>query len=202
MKLYIVLQISQLKKLNKIAAFLLFLLPFIFYGQNTDSVKINYNFIDSYPQNANVLIDDELIGNTPLFFVWQDSLFPKRLTVSLKGFTDESTAINDNQLLNKKFILVPAGKRSIQNLVKENKQTYFKEPRKVASIVISSLLTTGSGFAAFYFKSLASDNRKEYEEFGDQSSLDRKEKYDLLGGVSLVAFQLGFGALIYFLFLD
>jgi hypothetical protein len=177
-------------------------LPFILYGQNSDSVKIDYNFIDSYPQNANVLLDDELIGNTPLFFVWPDSLFPKKLTISLKGFKEESTAIYDNQLLNKKYILLPIGKHSIQNSVKENKQTYFREPRKVAPIVISSLVTAGSGFAAFYFKSLASENRKEYEEFGDQSSLDRKEKYDLLGGVSLVAFQLGFGALIYFLILD
>lgn len=178
------------------------MIPFVFYGQSADSIKIDYNFIDSYPQNAVIQINDMFIGNTPLFFEWKDSTFPKTLKITMNGFLEQTEIINNIQLLNKKYNLTSTGKHSILNTVKENKQTYFKEPRKVVPLVISSIITAGSGIAAFYFKSLASDNRKDYEDFGEQSSIDKKNKYDLLGGVSLVALQLGFGALIYFLFID
>ncbi len=208
MKLYIVLPISQLKRLNKISALILIVIPFVFYGQSADSIKterpvrIDYNFIDSYPQNAVIQINDMFIGNTPLFFEWKDSTFPKTIKITKHGFSEQTEIINNIQLLNKKFNLTSTGKHSIINTVVENKQTYFKEPRKVVPIVISSIITAGSGIAAFYFKSLASDNRKYYEEFQDESFLDKKNKYDILGGVSLVALQLGFGALLYFLFID
>ncbi len=202
MKLYIVLPINQLKKLIKISIFIFICLPGVTLGQSIDSIKIDYNFIDSYPQNASVHLNDEFIGKTPLFFEWKDSLFPKSIKINLAGFSEQTEIISGGQLMNKKYILAPNGKHMVINGVKEDKLPYFKEPRKVVPIVISSIITAGSGFAAFYFKSLASNNRKDYEDFGNADSLDKKKKYDLLGGVSLVVLQLGFGALMYFLFLD
>lgn len=202
MKLFIVLQIKTLKKQIKIFISIFIICPFIIFGQNSDSVKIDYNFIDSYPQNAEVKVNDVFIGNSPVFFQWSDSTFPKTIKINMDGFSEQTEVINSNSLINKKYTLVPKGKRLLTDIVKEDKQTYFKEPRKVFPLVVSSIITAGSGIAAFYFKSLASDNRKHFETFGDNESLDNKKKYDLLGGVSLVALQLGFGALMYFLFLD
>lgn len=176
--------------------------PVILLGQSSDSVMINYNYIDSYPQNAEVKLDSEFIGRTPIYFQWADSTFPKSIKISLQGYNEETLIINSTELINKKFILVPIKKRTLINIVKEDKLPYFKEPRKVVPIVLSSVFTAASGVAAFYFKSLASDNRKHYETFGDSESLDNKKKYDLLGGISIVALQVGFGALMYFLFLD
>lgn len=202
MKLFIVLQIRPLKKQIKIFLYIFIFCPLIIYGQDADSLKIDYNFIDSYPQNAEVKVNGVFIGNTPVFFQWSDSTFPKTIKINMDGFSEQSEVINSNSLINKKYTLVPKGKRLLTDIVKEDKQTYFKEPRKVFPLVVSSIITAGSGIAAFYFKSLASDNRKHFETFGDNESLDNKKKYDLLGGVSLVALQLGFGALMYFLFLD
>lgn len=172
------------------------------YSQSADSVTINYNFIDSYPQNADVFMGNEKIGNTPLYFMWQDSSFPKSMKVSLKGFSEETFTVETPEKFSRKFNLNPLKIGFVYDPVKENKQLYFKSPRKVFPIVISSIITAVSGIGSFYYKSLASDNKKEYEFSGDPSALDRQKKYDLLGGVSIVALQLGFGALMYFLFID
>ncbi len=202
MKLFIVLPTKPLKNPIKITLLSLMFYPVILLGQSSDSVMINYNYIDSYPQNAEVKLDSEFIGRTPIYFQWADSTFPKSIKISLQGYNEETLIINSTELINKKFILVPIKKRTLINIVKEDKLPYFKEPRKVVPIVLSSVFTAASGIAAFYFKSLASDNRKHYETFGDSESLDNKKKYDLLGGISIVALQVGFGALMYFLFLD
>lgn len=178
------------------------LIPFIFYGQEADSNKINYNFIDSYPQDAAVFLNEVHIGNTPLFFVWKDSTLPKTFKIERKGYSGQSENISDYQLISRKYILRSTGKHSVLNLVNEDKQTYFNSPRKVVPIVISSLITAGSGIAAYYFKSLASDNQKLYDNYGDAGALEKKEKYNLLGSVSLVVFQVGLGALLYYLLID
>lgn len=172
------------------------------YTQSNDSAAINYNFIDSYPQNAGILSGNEIIGYTPLYFMWQDSIFPKTLKVSLKGYSEETFTVQTQEKISRKFILNPLKPGLINDPVKENKQLYFKTPRKLLPIVVSSVITAASGIGSFYFKSLASDNKKEYELSGDLAALDNQKKYDLLGGISIVALQLGFGALMYFLFID
>ncbi len=202
MKLYIVLPISQLKRLNKILICIILLIPFRFYGQEADSIKINYNFIDSNPQNVSVFVNEKYIGNTPLFFEWKDSTLPKTIKIELKGYSGQSENISSYQLINKKYILVSRGNLSIVNIINEDKQTYFNSPRKIVPIVISSIITAGGGIAAYYFKSLASDNQKLFDDFGDAGALDKKKKYDVLGGVSLVVFQAGLGVLLYYLLID
>jgi len=197
----------MLKKNIKILIYLLVLLPVLSYGQDSasvysDSVKIDYNFIDSYPQNASVFINDEHIGNTPLFFTWKDSTSPKQLRLNLKGFPEISEMIQSNKTLKMKYNLNPVNSKLINDIVKEDKEPYFKTKRKVVPIVLSSILTAGSGIAAFYFKSQASENQKNYDIYGDRAELDKKKDNNLLGGISIVAFQLGFGALMYFLFID
>ena len=203
MKLFIVLPIKLLRRrLSKILIFLSFVFTFSALGQDKDSAKINYNFIDSYPQNANIFINNDETGMTPFFFEWKDSTFPKTLKVTLDGYLDHSETIESNQLLNKKVMLIPKGKRQPPYIIKEDKLPYFKEPRKLLPIAGFTLLTAASGISAFYFKSLASDNRREYEIFGDQSAKDKEKKYDAIGSVSMVIFQLSFATLMYFLFID
>lgn len=167
-----------------------------------DSLRINYNHVNSLPQNAEVYINDEFIGNTPGFFVWQDSVFPKQLKIKMKGYADYTETITGFGFINKTYTLVSLSGSNKLPLVKEDKSTYFNKPRKVIPLVFSALVTAGAGAAAYYFKHLAIENRDFYDEFGDPSALDRKKKYDIISGVSLAAFQLGLGALIYFLFID
>lgn len=167
-----------------------------------DSLKINYNYINSQPQNADIYINDEHIGGTPRFFMWSDSVFPKQLKIKMKGYADYIETVNDASLLNKTYSLVPLSGTKLPNLVKEDKSTHFHAPRKVVPIVLTGLVTAGAGFAAFYYKSLAIDNRDHYNEFNDQESLDKKKKFDIISGVSIALFQVGFASLMYFLFID
>ena len=197
----------MLKRNIKILAFLILIVPFTGYCQDSilvypDSVQIEYNFIDSSPQNASVFVNEEHIGNTPLFFVWKDSAFPKQLKISMKGFPEITETIQNSKLLKMKYSLNPISGKMINEIVKEDKEPYFKTKRKVVPIVLSSIITAGSGIAAFYFKSQASENQKNYDIYGDPAELDKKRNNNLLGGISIAMLQAGFGALMYFLFLD
>ncbi|MBE2227276.1 MAG: PEGA domain-containing protein [Ignavibacteria bacterium] len=192
----------MLKRNFKILVFALFLSPAILLAQEIDSALINYNLIDSYPQNAAVYVNDELTGNTPLYFMWSDSTFPKTLRIKYKGYIEESETLNSSGIFSKKYILKPSGRNLLINPVKADKNTHFETKRKVFPIVLSSLVTAGSGIAAFYFKSEASKNQKNFDIYGDPAELDKKKDNNLIGNISIVALQLGFGALMYFLFLD
>ncbi len=176
--------------------------PLFIFAQSGDSLKIDYNYINSIPQNAEVYINSELTGNTPLHFKWNDLLFPKQVKIKLKGYADHTESVGEFVIINKTVNLVLLNGTINPNLVKEDKATYFDKPRKIVPIVISSLLTAGAGISAYYFKSLAIENRDFYEDFGDQSALDRKKKYDLISGISLAVFQVGLGVLVYFLLID
>jgi hypothetical protein len=167
-----------------------------------DSSNTNYNLIDSYPQNANVYINDVFFGNTPLYFTWSDSLFPKRINLKYESFTDVNEVIEDYSIISRNYRLTGDFRSLNKNSISENKEPYFDKKRKIFPITLSALITAGSGFAAYYFKSLADDNSKDYDIYGDPASLDRKDKYNLIGGISIAVLQVGFGALIYFLFID
>jgi hypothetical protein len=208
MILYIVLQINRLqtitvkRKINIVFILLSALCLQPVFSQLSDSLRIDYNYINSVPQNAEVYLDDELAGHTPLFFTWSDSVFPKILKIKMKGYADYVETASDVSLINKTYNLVPLKGSRNPNPVKEDKATYFNKPRKVIPIVISSIAALGAGASAYYFKSLAIENRDYFDETGDPAALDRKKKYDVISGVSIAVFQLGVGALIYFLFID
>lgn len=171
-------------------------------AQQGDSLTINYNYINSLPQNADVFLNEKHIGSTPLFFKWQDSVFPKQVKVKMKGFADYTETLYENGKYSKTIPLISLKGSGKVNLVKEDKATYFNKPRKWIPIVFSSLITAGGGAFAYYFKSLAIDNRKIYDETGDLTALDKKKKYDIISGVSLALCQAGLASLLYFLFID
>lgn len=196
-------QVKLLKRKIKILLALIILaFPAGIFAQLSDSLRIDYNYINSAPQNAEVYVNSELIGNTPLFFTWKDSAFPKELKIKMKGFAEYVETVNDDVLMSKTYTLVSLTGSGKIKLINEDKATYFNKPRRVVPIVISSLAALGAGISAYYFKSLAVDNRDAYDATGDPAALDRKKKYDILSGVSLVVFQLGFGAAIYYLFIN
>jgi len=172
------------------------------YSQVNDSLRLEYNYINSNPQDAGVYVNDELIGNTPLYFLWPDTVFPKIVKIKLKNYAQFSETFLDGGLISKTYNLVPFTGFHETNPVKENKGSYFEKRRKDIPIVVSSVVALGAGISAYYFKKLSVDNRDAYNETGDPAALDRKNKYDILSGVSLVVFQLGFCALIYYMFVN
>ena len=195
---------------NKIISVLIFLVSFSaaeLYAQQRDSLTIDYNYINSVPQNAKVYLNDSLSGETPFRFVNRDMDTSKGLviTIKLEGYIDYSFNVTEADLpLNKIVNLVPVNKLTIREnkQVEVNDNNYFKSPRKVVPIVVSSVITAGSGVLSYYFKKLANDRYDEYLATGDQKKFDQTKKYDLYSGLFLAAFQIGFAALIYFLLID
>ncbi|CAG1020317.1 hypothetical protein MTYM_00190 [Methylococcales bacterium] len=202
MRCSIVSLIRQLRSKNNILLIVAAFFSLQSFGQSGDSLRIGYNYINSFPQNAPVYINDEPVGMTPLFFVWPDSIFPKQLKLSKNGYVEYSESINSPGTISKNVNLIPKQGKGFPDPVREDRDPYFKSQRKIVPIVISSLATIGAGISAFYFKSLAIENRDLYDNTGDKAAYDRKKKYDLYGGVSLILFQAGLGALLYYLLID
>jgi hypothetical protein len=88
------------------------------FGQVNDSLRIGYNYINTTPQDAEVFLNDELIGRTPLFFIWQDSVFPKQMKIIKSGYIEFTEKINDPQKLYKEINLIPEQGKKPLNPVK------------------------------------------------------------------------------------
>lgn len=177
------------------------------YSQNGDSLKIDYNYINSVPQNASVYLNDNLAGETPFRFTKEsaDTLNSVTITLKLKGYIDYTFSLNKSDMpVNKTINLVPSNKLSVKNEknTEENTVDYFKTPRKIVPIVVTSVISAGSGALSYYFKKLANDNYDQYLATGNRDKFDKTKKYDLYSGIFLAAFQVGFAVLIYFLLID
>jgi hypothetical protein len=175
------------------------------FARLSDSLIIQYNYINSIPQNAEVYYSDSLIGFTPLRTFYRLT-YPGLIKIRYKGYNDYTYQIqSSDSLLNKTFYLIPSLKNSQkkqEQLVTENKSSIFKKPRKIAPIIAFSTASIGSAVSAYYFKKMANDNYDEYLQNGNQELLDKTKRYDLISGISLAVFQLGLVAVIYFLFIN
>ena len=189
---------------NNISKAIVFLFCFgvNIYAQVNDSLKIDYNYINSDPQNAEVYINDEFEGKTPLFFTWKDTTFPKLLKITIQGYADYFEYINSSLKLNKTYALIPLKGTSKVELVNEDSGIHFKKPRKFAPIILSSLVAIGGAVSAFHFRNLSLEVRDAFEINRDPAELDKKNKYDVLSGISVMVFQTGLFFLTYFLFVD
>lgn len=189
--------------------FLLLLLVMISFtfSQNKDSLTIDYNLINSVPQNADVYFNGSKAGSTPYRFIFSpdDSVNGIDVVVKKKGYIDFSFRINKADLpLSKTVALISSARNTSikDNLVIEKKNSLFKSKRKIVPIVISSVFAGTGAALGFLFKSKANDYYDQYVFTGDRTKLDETKKYDLLSGISLAAFQVGFTSLIYFLLID
>lgn len=173
-------------------------------AQANDSLTIGYSYINSFPQNSQVFINDSLIGYTPLYFIFNKDLNSGAgFIIRQRGYMDYVFKPESEEKINKTVSLIPLKKGMLlTNPVHEDKSQFFAKPRKVVPIVVTSILTAGAGILSYYFKKLANDNSDTFDVTGDQSALDRKKKYDIISGVSLGAFQVSFAGLLYFLFID
>lgn len=209
LKYFVLNTVKMLRNKNLISTiiFLLCITAAETYAQEKDSLTIDYNYINSIPQNATVYLNDSLAGETPFRFINYDFDSSKGLeiTIKLQGYFDYSFKITAADLpLNKTIELIPVNKLSLKNNspVRENNNDFFKSPRKVVPIVVTSVITAGSGVLSYYFKKIANDRYEEYLATGNQKKFDETKKYDLYSGLCLAAFQIGLAAFIYFLLID
>ena len=186
---------------------LTFILLFASSAYAQDSLTINYSFINSIPQNAKVYLNDTFAGETPYRFTEEqtDTTKPLNIVLKLEGYIDYSFSVTANELpLNKTITLVPLNKLSIkkEQTVIEDKSSYFKTPRKIILIVVTSVISAGSGVLSYYYKKLANERYDEYLATGSREKFDDTKKYDLYSGIFLAAFQVALVGLLYFLLID
>lgn len=172
-------------------------------AQQGDSLVMDYNYVNSIPQNADLYLNNELIGKTPMHFRWDTAAETKVIKIKLSGYADfVYTPVEGEKYVNKTFKLIPYSGIRIKDIVFKDKSYSFRKRLKLVPIAISAAITAGSAIMAYYFKSKAIDKSEQYDITGDQALLDQKKKYDVIGGVSLAVFQIGLSALIYYHFID
>ena len=198
---FIVLPIKLLRRLNKYCALLAAAITFVVYGQQADTFKINYSYINSIPQNAEVYLNDVLIGITPVHYIIDSNIAEKKISINLKGYADY-VYTTDVNIINETFKLVPLKTGITSDIVHKNGTVAFPKKLKLVPIILSSAVTLVSAVLAYYYKSLAIDKNDEFTATGNPALLDKKKKYDMIGGISLAVFQVGFSALLYFHFID
>ncbi len=184
-----------------------FILFTVLSAYSQDSLTINYSYINSIPQNAKVYLNDTLAGETPFRFTAEqtNTTKPLNIVIKLEGYIDYSISITSSELpLNKTITLVPINKLSLkkEQTVIEDKNNYFKTPRKIVPIVVTSVISAGSGILSYYYKKLANERYDEYLATGNRDKFDDTKKYDLYSGIFLAAFQVALAGLLYFLLID
>jgi hypothetical protein len=193
-----------ISKLRLGISLVLLLLPFQVpesFSQNPDSLVIPYHYINSIPQNAEVYLNDSLVGFTPLRLPAENVLTGK-FTLKKSGCQVYTYRLQpDDSVVNKTFYLTTFSRKSEQ-LVMQNHDGFFKKPRKLVPIITLGTVSLGSAISAYYFKSIANDKYSEYLQTGSDGLLDETKRYDLYSGIALAALQLGIIGLIYFLFID
>jgi len=143
----------------------------------------NKVFVDSYPSDAKVSVNDSTIGYTPISF----SLSSSNILITKENYLPQ-------KLLSPKEINYV---KLESNFIKGNKsflETYLFE----------TLIGTAVAFGATaaYFKIKADNKYDEYIKFRDKSLLDQTEKLDLISGTAFGLLQINIGALIYFFLND
>jgi hypothetical protein len=191
------------KTVNKYLFILYWIFPVLIFSQESDSLRIDYNYINSIPQNADLYINGIFAGQTPFHFKTDTTAALLNITIKLYGYADISYIPGkDEKKINKTFKMIPVIKGIKNETVQKDISTSFKNPVKILPMFISSVITAGSAALAYYYKSLSIEKNDEYEQTGDPAALENKKKYDVIGGVSLIVFQLAFAALIYFHFMN
>ena len=170
-------------------------------AQDNDSLIIPYTIINSTPQNADVYVNDELKGETPLRFILKDSS-EARVVIKLKGYLDYSFSLTGSNSLQRKDITLISKSGTVKNfpVANENGIRYFNKPRKWGFIALGGVITAVSGIAAYYYNTLAIERNDDYYLTGNPDDLTQKSKYNLIGGVSVAVLQLGLATMLYFLF--
>lgn len=151
-------------------------------GEDTSLVYLfkNQFYLNSDPQDAEVLIGDSLIGYTPLFISTEIS----QLTLQKLNYESRQISKKDftgGSIIRLNFTGGEEGKR------------FYERP--LFKYLIGGIVVFGAATA--YFKIKADNAFNDYQKTQKQSSLDNTHRYDLISGITFGALQINLGILIY-----
>lgn len=145
----------------------------------------NRRFLDSEPQDAEVIVNDSSLGYTPLF-----------VPVEVTKFMLKKPSYEPREIEIKKDKTSQTFKLNF--IGKEEDDSFYKRP--VFKYLLGGIVVLG--VATAYFKIKADNFFSNYQKTSDNTYLDQTHKYDLLSGISFGALQVNLGVLIYYFLSD
>lgn len=142
-------------------------------------------YLDSEPQNAEVLAGDSSLGYTPLFIPMQFT----ELTLKKKNYQTREFEMDHSRT---------ADMVNLEFTGKAEEKSFYQKP--VFKYLLGGIVVLGAATA--YLKLKADNSFSDYQRTGDNSYLDDTHKYDLLSGISFGALQINLGFLIYYFLSD
>jgi hypothetical protein len=182
------------------------------WDEEIKSIKINltadtllnvnfryYYFIDTDPDNAQVLNNNIFLGLTPLRYLSETSLTGK-LLFKKDGFFSQELLIINNQYDYFTKLKKTDSEVNLSEVMKD-RQTQFKTPRNLPMISLFSAAILGTGYAAYRTKTVANNYYDEYVRTQNETLLDKSNKEDVYFYVSIGLMQAALAGLIYYLFI-
>lgn len=182
------------------------------WDEEIKSVKINltsdtsltfnfkyYYFIDTDPDNAQVINNNTFIGFTPLRYLNETPLSGK-LIFRKNGFFEHELILNNSQFDYFTQLKKTDGEINVSEVMKD-RQTQFKSPRNIPMISLFSAAILGTGYSAYRTKTVANQYYDDYARTNDLSLLDKSNKEDVYFYVSIGLMQAALAGLVYFLFI-
>ncbi len=155
--------------------------------KNCNPLNLSYNFkvekyfLETDPPDAHVILNDSVIGYTPLLL----SSSHGNLMLSKKDYADKFVSIDE--LKNSQPIKL--------NYIGDGANSSFYGSSKFLILVGTAVAL---GAATAYYKLKADDRFDEYQVTGNPDLLDETDRFDLISGITFTAMQIDFGAIIYF----
>ncbi|MBM2840565.1 MAG: hypothetical protein HW412_1093 [Bacteroidetes bacterium] len=150
-------------------------------------------FVTSSPFGAEVVVDDSVIGTTPITMT---SAFVRRpITLRKQGYEPASINLSDD----------PFVSASLNKLWQNdgNMDSYFRESSHAGSkpigLYISGAATVLSGVAAAYFKVKADDKYQQFLQTRDTNLRSQTNRLDTAAGIAIAATQIWLGLFTYFI---
>ncbi|MCU7492415.1 MAG: hypothetical protein HF312_16145 [Ignavibacteria bacterium] len=142
-------------------------------------------FLRTNPDNADVYYRDSLLGSTPL------SILRTLPQVEVRKTNYKPVFLSSDELVHSPVI-------DLEFLGKKPQESFFKT--NMFKILLGTAVALGT--TAAYYKMKANKSFDQYNQSGDNTLLDRTNRYDLYSGIAFGALQVNFGALIYFFLVD
>lgn len=155
--------------------------------------------INSEPFGAEVFLDGEKVGETPLFIKLREGE-TTHVTLSHEGYQDTTVTLGGNRTRFLALELTPVTKEADLYLPDEIVQEQEHSTSKV--LLYSAMgLSVVSGALALYFRDRGNDSYDRYLSTGDPAQFnqfyDDAKRYDRYAAASFVTFQVGFVASFY-----
>jgi hypothetical protein len=160
-----------------------------------------FYFFNSNPFDASVLLQDSLLGLTPLRYFSKEKLFGN-LLFRKKNYSDRIFNLKNYNFETGCYLNLEPLTTNTDDIVYKNRDTEFKTKRNFIVAGSFGAAAIISGYTTIKFKNIANNSYDRYLIYYDQKDLDDANRNDIFAAISLVVMQAALALAIYFLIVD